>query len=858
MVPDSLPASSWQSAPDSGFDPSEPSWRDDPEVRAMARRDHEPDAAAGSTSMRQTAVLVAGVRATVPLSRSDALVAGFVVLDADTSSDLVLQSHAAPVDRSDDAVADWLRNLSRDRWTRQDSSQAKTVQDLSRVRTLQTPDSASDTPIKRASVIIAPAPPLLIREGVGPSSAPAGPSAFPALAPTGQEPTILAASNVPASTVTPATVFMPPPSHGELSARSTSETQIETSHAGISAPMSTPSVFAAPVVGVPEYSSILNRQQEESRTTPAQHGAIAIPAPPTFAVPEVSRTDAISLQEHDQSIPTQNVDASRKTPAAAPLRFSALIRQAQAEREAILLPSHSPSAPLPTIAAPPLSAGLKPTTLISSIPTPSAFLPQVPALPFPSKPPVTPAPPISTYSNVVGPSISEPAVPVSDRPAEWEPPLSNSLGLSSPSPERLQVSSPGQPRQQLAPAPKPPQIAFPLLGPPRIKPEPTNSDSFPIGLPSDPAPAVILSPSARQAALSPSAPESSTVESRVPHPDGMHPPGIAPIPQVLNHPKSPPVLSTTTQPIPTSPQPGLSGGVDASGSALYVGWRAEVGETVSNSFRLSQQTYDAVTAALPPPLAPRIEATPMPAWAEPLPAIASDAPTVVAAVALQKEFRNNKKIVRALDNVSLSIAAGEFVVINGPSGSGKTTLLNCLAGFDNADSGQIVVDGYDVALLSDGERTRHRSSAMGFVFQSYNLLGVLSAVENVEVPLLLNGWSVGEARDEALAALTLVGLTNRADHLPDDLSGGEQQRVTIARALVGEPKLLWADEPTGNLDPESTASIMQLLRELNGDGLTIVMVTHDRAIASLAHRCLELRNGQLLEAGAGVPSAPQS
>jgi putative ABC transport system ATP-binding protein len=138
------------------------------------------------------------------------------------------------------------------------------------------------------------------------------------------------------------------------------------------------------------------------------------------------------------------------------------------------------------------------------------------------------------------------------------------------------------------------------------------------------------------------------------------------------------------------------------------------------------------------------------------------------------------------------------------------------------------------------------------------------------VPLLLNGWSPVEARDEALAALTLVGMANRADHLPDDLSGGEQQRVTIARALVGEPKLLWADEPTGNLDPESTESIMHLLRELNADGLTIVMVTHDRSIASLAHRCLELRDGQLVGVGGqrqesgverqagGVLTAPRS
>jgi putative ABC transport system ATP-binding protein len=309
---------------------------------------------------------------------------------------------------------------------------------------------------------------------------------------------------------------------------------------------------------------------------------------------------------------------------------------------------------------------------------------------------------------------------------------------------------------------------------------------------------------------------------------------------------------------------------DATGDALYVGWRAEVGDIASNSFRLSQQTYDAVTAPQRAPLNPVIHATSMPSWAQPLPAIPRDAPMVVSALHLKKDFRNNSRLVSALNDVSLSIASGEFVVITGPSGSGKTTLLNCLAGFDNVDSGQIVIDGYDVALLSDGERTRHRSSAMGFVFQSYNLLGVLSAVENVEVPLLLNGWSPAEAREEALAALSLVGMANRADHLPDDLSGGEQQRVTIARALVGEPKLLWADEPTGNLDPESTESIMHLLRELNADGLTIVMVTHDRSIASLAHRCLELRDGQLVGAGdqgqaagverqaGGVLTAPRS
>jgi putative ABC transport system ATP-binding protein len=316
---------------------------------------------------------------------------------------------------------------------------------------------------------------------------------------------------------------------------------------------------------------------------------------------------------------------------------------------------------------------------------------------------------------------------------------------------------------------------------------------------------------------------------------------------------TPAALSTSTTP---GTAQALSNDLaqEAGGDALYVGWRAEVGDTASNSFRLSQQTYDAVTRA---PLNPQIYAAEMPSWAQPLPPLADDTPVVVSAASLKKDFRNNAKIVSALNDVSLTIASGEFVVITGPSGSGKTTLLNCLAGFDNPDSGQIIIDGYDVALLSDGERTRHRSSAMGFVFQSYNLLGVLTAVENVEVPLLLNGWSPSEARDEALAALTLVGMAKRANHLPDDLSGGEQQRVTIARALVGEPKLLWADEPTGNLDPESTEAIMHLLRELNADGLTIVMVTHDRSIASLAHRCLELRDGRLLRedlSPAGLPA----
>jgi putative ABC transport system ATP-binding protein len=217
---------------------------------------------------------------------------------------------------------------------------------------------------------------------------------------------------------------------------------------------------------------------------------------------------------------------------------------------------------------------------------------------------------------------------------------------------------------------------------------------------------------------------------------------------------------------------------------------------------------------------------------------------IVRARGVKKVYRNGS-VVEALRGVDLDIPAGQLMAIVGPSGSGKTTLLNCLSGLERIEEGEILVGGANLAMLSDNERTEYRARSMGFVFQAFNLLPVLSAVENVEIPLLLVGEGSRQTRARALETLELVGLGGRANHRPDQLSGGEQQRVAVARALVHRPAVVWADEPTGNLDSESTAAVMDLFLKLNRDGQTIVMVTHNPQIAASAARTVSMRDGQI-------------
>jgi putative ABC transport system ATP-binding protein len=200
--------------------------------------------------------------------------------------------------------------------------------------------------------------------------------------------------------------------------------------------------------------------------------------------------------------------------------------------------------------------------------------------------------------------------------------------------------------------------------------------------------------------------------------------------------------------------------------------------------------------------------------------------------------------VPALRGIDLSVRRGEMVAIMGPSGCGKTTLLNCLSGLDTADQGAITIEGVSLSVMSDRERTDYRARRMGFVFQFYNLLPVLSAVENVELPLLVAGVRPKEARTRALEALAQVRLAERAHHRPSALSGGERQRTTIARALVNRPAIVWADEPTGDLDSETSHEVMDLLVKLNAEaGLTFVLVTHDRGVGERCGRIVRMRDG---------------
>src|SRR5215211_4993080 len=224
--------------------------------------------------------------------------------------------------------------------------------------------------------------------------------------------------------------------------------------------------------------------------------------------------------------------------------------------------------------------------------------------------------------------------------------------------------------------------------------------------------------------------------------------------------------------------------------------------------------------------------------------LAGDA--MVEARNLEKTYAAGGVTVRALRGVDLSIPRGEMVAIMGPSGCGKTTLLNCLSGLDEFDGGEVLVGGESISGMSDRRRTRFRAEKMGFVFQTYNLIPVLSGVENVELPLLVAGARPKEARRRATAVLETVGVPEQAGKRPNEMSGGQQQRVTVARSLVNHPAIVWADEPTGALDSETSGEVVELLVKLNREqGQTFVLVTHDASVARRAHRIVRMRDGMI-------------
>ncbi len=220
---------------------------------------------------------------------------------------------------------------------------------------------------------------------------------------------------------------------------------------------------------------------------------------------------------------------------------------------------------------------------------------------------------------------------------------------------------------------------------------------------------------------------------------------------------------------------------------------------------------------------------------------------IIQAKNVKKIYRNGSLRIEALSNISLEVAPGAMVAIMGPSGCGKTTLLNCLSGLDTIDEGDVFIRGDNLRDLSDNERTSYRAKNMGFIFQDFNLLPVLSAVENVELPMLISRTPSAKARKRALEVLDLVGLSDRARHRPAELSGGQRQRVTIARALTNNPAIVWADEPTGNLDSETAVEIMDLLGKLNQEnGQTFVIVTHAQDVGNLADRIITMRDGHIV------------
>lgn len=214
---------------------------------------------------------------------------------------------------------------------------------------------------------------------------------------------------------------------------------------------------------------------------------------------------------------------------------------------------------------------------------------------------------------------------------------------------------------------------------------------------------------------------------------------------------------------------------------------------------------------------------------------------------LWKIYQSGSNKVEALREISLTIEAGEMVAIMGPSGCGKTTLLNCLSGLDELTAGEVLVEGISLTASDDKHRTNIRGGNLGFIFQSFNLIPVLTAVENVEIPLLLQGIPAKEARQRSLDALDLVGLKNWSTHRPMELSGGQRQRVTIARAFVHKPAVILGDEPTGNLDSRTSGEVMDLLFELNAErGTTLLVVTHDSEIAARCSRVLHMEDGLIV------------
>ena len=223
-------------------------------------------------------------------------------------------------------------------------------------------------------------------------------------------------------------------------------------------------------------------------------------------------------------------------------------------------------------------------------------------------------------------------------------------------------------------------------------------------------------------------------------------------------------------------------------------------------------------------------------------------PTVLEARELWKVYDTGTNRVEALRKVSVSLKPGEMVAVMGPSGCGKTTLLNCLSGLDEISAGEVLIHNQALSQMSDYDLTALRGSQLGFIFQSFNLLPVLTAVENVELPLLMAGTSPREARERAIEALKAVGLGDREGHLPAELSGGQQQRVTIARSFVHDPAVIFADEATGNLDSQTSDEIIDLLLSLNADrGVTMLLVTHDSEIADRCSRVLVMQDGRIVE-----------